>query len=487
MSAVLQDLKHSKNVKLSEGTLFAEKYELIKQLGRGGFSEVWLAKYTVADGLLQAIKIYAPGMGLDMDGQKMFIDEFSLVENLRHTNLLCPRIIDVWDNMPYLVLPYCKNGSAFSRYVVGQKSITEDEAWKMLHDVASGLAYLHEKEPPIIHQDIKPDNILIDDEERFVISDFGISSKVQSTIRKNKNDELSGGTFAYMAPERFSASPKPIMASDVWALGAMMYELMMGVPPFGNHGGVLQKNGAEIPIIEGNYSQDLKNLVYSCMAKDAWDRPNSRALADLTDDYQHGITPSTTIFKKAVPPTSPHNLKPIMNGFINKMSELWENKDKRKWLIGSMAALVVLVVAILATYGGTKENGFVEQAIVVPTVKYDSIARVQLEQAMSLKAATDLFSVEHKENLFDEKNGLIESKYIEVLEQLNQIINGEYRDSISKDMYDLIVVHRQELDDKLTSLHSELLKMAKELRSIDASFATPYEQRAKALESYIVK
>ena len=485
---MLQDMILSKSVKLSEGTLFAEKYELIKQLGRGGFSEVWLARYTVADGLPQAIKIYAPGMGLDMDGQKMFIDEFSLVENLRHTNLLCPRIIDVWNNMPYLVLPYCKNGSAFSRYVAGHRRITEEESWKMLHDVAAGLAYLHEKEPPIIHQDIKPDNILIDDEERYVISDFGISSKVQSTIRKNKNEELSGGTFAYMAPERFSASPKPIMASDIWALGAMMYELMMGVPPFGNHGGVLQKNGAEIPIIEGDYSQELKDLVYSCLAKDAWDRPNSHALAELTNDYLHGITSPTTIVKKPVPPTLPQNsLKSIMNGFVKQLSELWDNKDKRKWLIGSVAAVGTLLVLLLATCGDTKEETVVEPIIVDTTAKYDSIARVQLKQTMSLKEAADRFSVAHKENLFDETNGHIESRYLEVQKQLNQIINGEYRDSISKDMYDLLVTRKQEITGKLDSLHIELLKMANELKSIDVSFATPYEQRAKELESYIGK
>ena len=176
-----------------------------------------------------------------------------------------------------------------------------------------------------------------------------------------------------------------------------------------------------------------------------------------------------------------------MNGFVKQLSELWDNKDKRKWLIGSVAAVGTLLVLLLATCGDTKEETVVEPIIVDTTAKYDSIARVQLKQTMSLKEAADRFSVAHKENLFDETNGHIESRYLEVQKQLNQIINGEYRDSISKDMYDLLVTRKQEITGKLDSLHIELLKMANELKSIDVSFATPYEQRAKELESYIGK
>ena len=75
----------------------------------------------------------------------------------------------------------------------------------MLHDVAEGLAYLHAKTPPVIHQDIKPDNILINDENRYMITDFGISTKIRSTLRKSVNQaENSGGTMAYMGPERLA-------------------------------------------------------------------------------------------------------------------------------------------------------------------------------------------------------------------------------------------------------------------------------------------
>ena len=272
---------------LNEGLVFADRYKFIKQLGRGGFAEVWLAEDTKT-GVQVAVKVYAPGAGLDENGIKIFTQEFAVVFDMNHTNLLRPTHYDIFDQQPYLIMPYIKNGSAF-KYLTEGQNIPEDECWKMLHDVAAGLAYLHEKTPPLIHQDIKPDNIMIDDEGHYLITDFGISARVRSTIRGAQAAEQSGGTLAYMGPERFSSKPKPIMASDVWSLGAMMYELMTGTPPFGNHGGMLQKNGADIPIIEEDYSQELKDIVYACLAKETWDRPSAKKIEEMTYNKLHGI------------------------------------------------------------------------------------------------------------------------------------------------------------------------------------------------------
>ena len=269
---------------LDTGQVIADRYELLKQLGRGGFSEVWLALDKLTD-VKVAIKIYAPGMGLDDAGISLFTQEFSLVFDINHTNLLHPTYYDCWERMPYLILPFCKNGSIF-KYLTDNNRITETESWHLLHDVAEGLAYLHAKLPPVIHQDIKPDNILINDENGYMITDFGISTRIRSTLRRNQGQELSGGTLAYMGPERFGPSPTPIMASDIWSLGATMYELLTGLPPYGDHGGLLQKNGADIPLINNEeYSQELKEIVYKCLALNTWDRPTARQIADYA--FQH--------------------------------------------------------------------------------------------------------------------------------------------------------------------------------------------------------
>ena len=257
---------------LKANTIFANRYELIRLLGRGGFAEVWLVKDTLV-GLDEALKVYAPGGGMDEDGLKVFAQELSVVHDLRHTNLLTPKGIGNFENQPYLILPYCPNGSLKRK--VGY--CTETEAWKILRQVASGLAYLHEQ--GIVHQDIKPDNILLDANNNYVITDFGISLKVQSTLRKSMHIQANSGTMAYMAPERFSAKPHPIPANDIWSLGAMMFELIEGEVPFVGMAGLAQKNGAEMPEIEAPISEELRQSIQQMLASDPHERPTAEQLA----------------------------------------------------------------------------------------------------------------------------------------------------------------------------------------------------------------
>ncbi|MDR0698635.1 MAG: serine/threonine protein kinase [Tannerella sp.] len=255
---------------LKESTIVKERYSLLKILGKGGFSEVWLAD-DVWTSTKVALKFYAPGTGLDDEGIRLFTHEFALLSDLNHNNLLKPSHFDIYENMPFLVLTYCENGSTL-RLV---NRMNEDSAWQFLRDVAEGLHYLHSNVPPIIHQDIKPDNILIDRNSRFVITDFGISARARNTLRRNVTNITTGGTLAYMSPERFGHDPSPIKASDIYSLGATMFELLTGHLPFGDHGGLLQKNGADIPNIKGNYSNRLKEIVYQCLAINTWDRPTA--------------------------------------------------------------------------------------------------------------------------------------------------------------------------------------------------------------------
>jgi hypothetical protein len=267
-------------MQLQENILFHDRYRLLKLLGRGGFSEVWLVEDAKTT-MIVVLKIYASGTGLDEDGTTLFCKEFSLVYNFNHSNLLKPTYFDVYDRRPYLILPFCERGSTLK--LAG--NITEEDAWKFLHDVASGLAYLHKQNPPVIHQDIKPDNVLVDNVGQFMIADFGISTKVRSTLRKSVGQQTGGGTFAYMGPERFSRDNIPIKASDIWALGATLYELLTGDAPFRDHGGVLQKSGAEIPDIKGNLSPDLKNIVNLCLQKETWDRPTAEKIVTWTEKH----------------------------------------------------------------------------------------------------------------------------------------------------------------------------------------------------------
>ena len=259
---------------LVEQQLFADRYRLVKRMGQGAFSEVWRAEDTKAGNLTVALKVYAPEKGLDENGAKTFSEEFSLVFNMSHPNLLTPTYFDDYHGSPYLVLPFCEKGSALN--LVGTAS--EDTVTHFLLDVSSALAYLHER--GVIHQDIKPDNVLIDSAGSFKVTDFGISTRMRSTLRRSVGDKKGAGTMAYMGPERFSRTPETIMSSDIWSLGATVYELMSGDVPFGDLGGGMQKGGAEVPEVRGDYPAKLKELVEKCLSKETWDRPTAAQIRD---------------------------------------------------------------------------------------------------------------------------------------------------------------------------------------------------------------
>ncbi|GHU55663.1 hypothetical protein FACS189411_04540 [Bacteroidia bacterium] len=351
-------------MQLKENEMFANRYLLEYLLGRGGFSEVWLVTDTLTE-LKVALKVYAPGSGMNDLGVKVFSSEFSLVFDLNHNNLLKPSYFDTFDHMPFLVLPYCEAGSIAR--LIGE--ISESDAWNVLYDIASGLEYLHEQEPPVIHQDIKPDNVLIGPTGRYLLTDFGISMKVRNTFRQNLQDAgTSIGTLAYMGPERFSKFPLPIKASDIFSLGVTMYELLTGLAPFGEHGGLLLQKGAEVPVIEGNWSPQLVSIIESCLKKDTWERPSATEIKSLCEQYlnkEKQPDRSALAVADTNPPTPP--VSPLRNNRQDphekrpeperktpsndsKSFFFFDNINFKKvgiWCIGLVAVFLIVIIVVL--------------------------------------------------------------------------------------------------------------------------------------------
>lgn len=275
-------------MKYSEGSLLDGRYQLKRFIGSGTFGEVWVANDMATD-LEVAVKVY---VAMDELGLNEFKKEFQISFELNHTNLLHANYLGVntEDNRPYLVMPFCPNGSV-SRYI-GRMS--EADLWRFIRDVASGLAYLHSKNPPIIHQDIKPDNILILKNGDFVVTDFGISKQLRSTLRKSAVSLNSAGAISYMGPERFSKQYQAVKASDIWSLGASIFELATEELPFCGLGGSLLKQGADMPELPETYSRTLNMICQACMVKETWNRPTAQQLADFAIKYIEGETPKIT-------------------------------------------------------------------------------------------------------------------------------------------------------------------------------------------------
>lgn len=257
----------------TEGYLLDKRYVLQRYVGGGSFGEVWVALDQETE-LEVATKIY---IAMDEKGLEDFKKEFQLSFELNHTNLLHANYLGVneADRRPYLVMPFCPDGSV-SQYAGQMK---EDDLWRFIHDTAAGLAYLHAQNPPIIHQDIKPDNILILKSGDYVITDFGISRQLRQSMRKS--DVGSAGAISYMGPERFSKNFSAVKASDIWSLGASIYELATGDVPFCGMGGSLQKQGADMPELPEEFSQKLNIVCQSCLAKETWNRPTAAQLRDF--------------------------------------------------------------------------------------------------------------------------------------------------------------------------------------------------------------
>ena len=293
-----------------EKEILNNRYQLIRPIGRGSFGEVWMAKDLQLD-ITVAVKVYA---ALDGKGITEFKDEFKNVYKLHHPNLLRPDYFDTVGDNPYLVMPYCPKSADG---LAGQ--MTEQELWRFIKDVASGLAYLHDSD--VIHRDIKPENILLDERGDYVISDFGLSTKMRSTLRQasmRQNDGFSG-TIAYMAPELFTSKPTAVKATDVWALGVTIYEMATGELPFCGQGGCMLNAGAEIPEFDSaKWSSNFNEVMRLCLAKDTWDRPTAKDLAEYCKLVMNGDKRTWSRWKDNITTDNPtpSNPSPVLKNVL---------------------------------------------------------------------------------------------------------------------------------------------------------------------------
>ena len=297
------------NSMVSSGVLFDGRYKLLRPLSSdGGTADVWLALDTntideVYDddsdaicqeeesGIQVAIKIYRPKNALDL-GEQRFREEFKIVFNCHHTNLVQPINFSIYEGVPYLVLPYCRKGSSESL----QGKITDaDELWRYISDVSAGLAYLHAFSPTIVHHDIKPANVLIDDSGNYAITDFGISS--HRGLNREGYDDSHSGTMAYMAPERFLDDYESMPESDIWSFGATLYELVTGKVPFGEDGGSKQlESKAPCPQIAANIPMGIKKLIYDCLSPEPSERPSAATIQKAADSKSYPLKNKKIIY-----------------------------------------------------------------------------------------------------------------------------------------------------------------------------------------------
>ena len=431
---------------MEEKKLFHDRYFMERLLGRGNFSEVWLARDTKTD-IAVALKIYAPATGLDDNGLNVFAREFALVVNANHKNLLKPLYYDNFERKPYLVLPYCKDGSIMRN--VGK--FTEEEAWRLIRDVASGLSWLHNMNPPVIHQDIKPDNVMIGENGDFMITDFGVSTHLKSTLRKSMSAAFSSaGTIAYMAPERFGKDNTPIMANDIYSLGATVFEMLTGDTPFGNDGGLVQKKGADVPELKGEYSSQLKKVISKCLRTNAWERPTAEQLEKYAETA----------------------LKGEVIRFIDEKTFV----QKNKYLI--ILSIIVIMIGCIGSaifISNQKVQKSEYEKMELQVQRNDSIRQVIAQYCSNVKR------LEKK----GDNNEEHEQSYIEAYETISKAI--EAHKNLSEDkgnrMKAELTKTKVQIEKKLREAFNDLNEKAKLFEADDPEVYEEFRQRAQKVKS----
>ncbi|AHM62675.1 serine/threonine protein kinase with PASTA sensor(s) [Flammeovirgaceae bacterium 311] len=268
---------------LKQNDVFAGRYLLDQLIGEGGFSEVWMAKDQMADDSVVAIKIYTPGQRLDDWGLRQFKNEFSLTHNLAHPHLLKVNHFDVADGAPYLIMTYCPYGSV-GEGLRKTGVYSERQVAQVMCQIGSALEEIHRQDPSIIHQDIKPDNILLLRPETFMLADFGISSRIRNTLARTTVN-IQALTVAYAPPERFDQHPTADAASDIFSLGVSLYEMCTNTLPWEGAGGQCLLKGARIPALSDHFSTELSKILVSCMSADRSKRPTATEIQKLGRQY----------------------------------------------------------------------------------------------------------------------------------------------------------------------------------------------------------
>jgi serine/threonine-protein kinase len=205
----------------------ADRYRVERELGAGGMATVYLA-HDLRHGRDVAIKALLPELAVALGGDR-FLAEIRTTARLQHPHILPLLDSGEADGLLYYVMPFI-SGESLRKRLARDRQLPIDEAVRLAGQVANALGHAHAQ--GIIHRDIKPENILLQDGHALV-ADFGIALAVQTAGGARMTQTgLSLGTPQYMSPEQAMGEREITARSDVYALGCVLYEMLLGEPPF---------------------------------------------------------------------------------------------------------------------------------------------------------------------------------------------------------------------------------------------------------------
>ena len=267
--------------------IICNRYKILDHLGTGGMATVWLGYDTILDRQV-AIKTFKIDAN-DEDAVKRFNREAKAVTSLSHPNIVSIYDVENEGEFYYLILEYVE-GMTLKDYMIKNPRLPIETIVHIAKQIASGLSHAHQN--GIIHRDIKPQNILMNENLTCKITDFGIARAYGDTTLTQTNQML--GTVYYLSPEQARGNVATAQ-SDIYSLGILIFEMITGQIPFKGESAVaialkhLQEELPDIDKYRDNVPQSVKNIVLKATMKN----PNERYISskELFEDLSTVLNP----------------------------------------------------------------------------------------------------------------------------------------------------------------------------------------------------
>lgn len=308
------------------GTVIDGKYEVLREIGRGGMSVVYLAMDTHLNKQWAVKEIRKKGSGKnDEIVVNSLLAEANMMKRLDHPAL--PRIVDIIDNgiTIYVVMDYIE-GESLDKILLEYGAQPEEKVINWAMQIADALSYLHAQKPPIIYRDMKPANVMLKPEGNIKIIDFGIAREYKE---QNLADTTVLGTKGYAPPEQYSGQTDP--RSDIFALGMTMHHLLTGVDP---------RNGeayASVRQWNPELTEGIEIIIDKCVQPASENRYQS--CADLIYDLEHPEL--------------------ITRGFKRK-----QKRRLASFLVAAILSVVMLISGVACNLAATQVNNNTYESLI---------------------------------------------------------------------------------------------------------------------------
>ena len=277
-----------------QGTIVDERYEIIRLLGQGGMSSVYLAQEPELDRLV-ALKMMLPDLLDDEEQQLRFQREGKMLSSLSHRNVLRVYRLGIWKKTyPFIAMEYLEGGSLREAMDSAGGHLPWDRCLHIAIQICQAMQSAHNAK--IVHRDLKPQNIMLQqspEPDLVKILDFGLARFLPDKGKTSQHLTQTGalvGSLSYMSPEQ-CLGKKADNRSDIYSLGCIMYEALSGSPPFeaDNPYGVMHKHVSETPALLRTADSSptptgLQAVIAKAMAKDPAQRYQS--MAELQSDLE---------------------------------------------------------------------------------------------------------------------------------------------------------------------------------------------------------